>query len=171
MVLFIASEVMFFGGMFGAYFTLRGINDPWPPAGVHLDAGLMGVATILLLASSLTVHLLIGGLERRDRTASVGWLLGTFFLGAAFLGLKLFDWVSVDFAVDSHAYGSLFFTMTGAHAVHLLVGLALLIVLLGRLSQDAYRDGEIPGPRAIGYYWHFVDVVWLAMYATLFLIR
>jgi heme/copper-type cytochrome/quinol oxidase subunit 3 len=92
-----------------------------------------------------------------------GWVLITFALGAAFLAVKGYELAVAPFGVSSHAYGSLFFTMLGAHALHLLVGMGLLLVVLARSLA--------PRAEAIGLYWHFVDAVWLAIFGTVYLIR
>jgi len=168
MVLFLASELMFFGGMFAAYFTLRSQTSVWPPAGVDLELPLTVAATVLLTVSSLTMSAATGRVGG-DRTGGARrWIVVTFLLGAAFLVIKVYELATAGFGISSHAYGSLFFTMLGAHGVHLLVGLALLVVLYARLRNP---EGRIGTGEAVGYYWHFVDVVWLAIFATVYLIR
>jgi cytochrome c oxidase subunit 3 len=163
MVLFLASELMFFGGLFAAYFTLRSIAARWPPPDVHHDLALTAVATVMLTASSLTMHAGTIRLRRDEPRRARPWVLVTFSLGAGFLAIKVYEFATADFGIGSHAYGSLFFTMLGAHGLHLLVGLVLLLVLL---SGGARARAE-----AIGYYWHFVDAVWLAIFSTIYLIR
>ena len=163
MVLFLASELMFFGGLFAAYFTLRTAAAVWPPNDVELDLPLTAVATALLVLSSFSMR---GGIVRlRDADLAGARLrLGiTFGLGTSFLAIKGYELGAAGFGVSSHPYGSLFFTMLGAHGLHLLVGLALLVAAVAR--------PEGPRLEAIGAYWHFVDVVWLAIFGTLYLIR
>jgi cytochrome c oxidase subunit III len=170
-VVFLASELLLFGGLFAAYFTLRSETDPWPPSGVELDVIRPTVATVLLVLSSFTF---IGGLRaiRGGRPSGLRrWLWVTMALGIAFLGIQLYDWAHAGFRVSSHAYGTLFFAMTGLHGLHVLAGIVLMLVVLGRMAQGAYRDGVVDGPEAVGYYWHFVDIVWIGLYATLFLLR
>ena len=163
MVLFLASELMFFGGLFAAYFTLRSLNSAWPPPGVRLEVPLTVVATALLTLSSFTMHAGIGRLRRGEVGRMRGWIALTFSLGAAFLAIKAYELATAGFGIGSHAYGSLFFTMLGAHGLHLLVGLVLLGVLLARTAEARTE--------AVGYYWHFVDVVWLAIFGTIYLAR
>ncbi len=168
MILLVASELMFFGGLFAAYFTLRGGTASWPPPDVELDMGLTVVATVLLTASSVTMSRAIQGLRRQDGDAGkpLAWLLATLALGGAFLAIKVFELAVAPFGPSSHAYGSVFFTMLGAHGVHLAVGMALVAVLLSRA-----RSMSSGGREAVGLYWHFVDVVWLAIFGTVYLIR
>jgi cytochrome c oxidase subunit 3 len=170
-ILFLASDLLLFGGLFAAYFGLRAETDPWPPAGVHLETGLAAAATVLLVVSSFTFHagLVAGGRGRRG--AMRNWIVLTFFLGAGFVALQMTDYVRLDFRISSNAYGTLYWTMTGMHALHVVAGLILMLVLLGRMSQGAYRDGRLDGPHAFSYYWHFVDIVWVGLFTTLFLLR
>jgi heme/copper-type cytochrome/quinol oxidase subunit 3 len=178
MVLFLASELMFFGGLFASYFALRSNTDPWPPSDVKLDLPLTVVATVLLTVSSLTMHAGVRG-ARRSRASSLrGWVAVTFLLGAAFLGIKGYEFATADFTVTSHAYGSLWWTMLGAHGAHLAVGLVLLLVVVARLRRRPIgrRPSEpdadpLVVPETVGYYWHFVDVVWLGIFSTVYLIR
>ena len=170
-ILFLASDLLLFGGLFAAYFGLRSETNPWPPAGVHLETGLAAAATVLLVVSSFTFHaaLVAGGRGRLG--AMRNWIVLTFCLGAGFMALQVTDYLRLDFRISSHAYGTLYWTMTGMHGLHVVAGLILMLVLLGRMAQGAYRDGEIAGAYAISYYWHFVDVVWVALFATLFILK
>ena len=170
-VVFLASELLLFGGLFAAYFTLRAETAEWPPAGVVLDTRLSGVATIVLILSSFTF---IAGLRALARGASsrfVRWTVLTLVLGVVFLSIQLYDWTHVDFEISSHAYGTMYFSLTGLHGLHVAAGIVLMIVILGRHAQGAYRDRTIDGPEAVGYYWHFVDVVWIGLFATIFVLR
>jgi len=170
-IVFLASELVFFGGLFAAYFTLRSQTSPWPPSGVELDVARPSLATALLILSSFTF---VAGLRgaRAGRLASLRrWIVVTILLALAFLGLQLLDWVQAGFSVSSHAYGTMVYAMTGFHGLHVIAGVLLMLVVLGRMAQGAYRDGNVDGPEAVGYYWHFVDVVWIGLYATIFLLR
>jgi cytochrome c oxidase subunit 3 len=99
------------------------------------------------------------------------WLGVTVLLGVSFLALQVIDWIRLPFRVSTNAYGTLFYAMTGLHWLHVLAGISLMAVVLGRAAQGAYGDGSRDGPEAVGYFWHFVDVVWVLLFATLFLIR
>jgi len=170
-IVFLASELVFFGGLFAAYFTLRSQTSPWPPSGVELDVARPSLATALLILSSFTF---VAGLRgaRAGRLASLRrWIVVTILLALAFLGLQLLDWVQAGFSVSSHAYGTMVYAMTGFHGLHVIAGVLLMLVVLGRMAQGAYHDGNVDGPEAVGYYWHFVDVVWIGLYATIFLLR
>ena len=170
-ILFLASELLFFGGLFGAYFALRAQTSPWPPEGVELDTVLATIATITLVVSSLTFHLGLVAARRERLGGTRIWVIVTLVLGAIFLSLQIVDWISLPFEVSSHAYGTMYYAMTGLHGLHVLAGLLLMFVVLTRLAQGAYRGGHVDGFHAVGYYWHFVDVVWIALFTVLFVVR
>lgn len=169
MLLFISSELMFFGGLFAAYFTIRGRTDVWPPEGTHLDIALPLIGTFLLVSSSVTMHVAISRLERSG-TSGV-WLPITVGLGATFLAVQAIEYAQLDLSVSDHAFGTLFYSLTGFHGLHVFGGLVALVLMwirMGRGQLDAEQPG---GLIAAGYYWHFVDVVWLLLFATLYLLR
>jgi len=169
--LFLASELLFFGGLFGAYYALRAETSPWPPDGVELETILAAIATLLLVLSSGTFHLGLVA-ARRERIGGLRvWIAVTLLLGALFLSLQVLDYSRLSFEVSSHAYGTMYYAMTGLHWLHVAAGLVLICVALGRISQGAYRGGHIDGLHAVGYYWHFVDIVWIGLFATLFVVR
>lgn len=171
MILFIASEVMFFAALFGAYFTIRAGTDPWPPEGAELEALLPALATAVLVASSVTVHLATAATERGDRPATSRWLLVTIGLAVVFLGAQGFEYSQLAFSVADHSYGTLFYAMTGFHAFHVFAGIVTL-VLVWLKNVRGHLSPARPGPAvAAGLYWHFVDVVWVLLFATLYLLR
>jgi cytochrome c oxidase subunit 3 len=169
-VVWLASELMFFSGLFAAYFTLRGVNDVWPPDDVELATARTAVATVFLLASSGTMHLAVVAADRQDRRGAMRWLGVTAALGALFLANLVWEYAEAPFQIDSHAYGSIFYLMTGFHGLHVLGGL----VLMGAIIVAIAGGSRAPARRTVdvcSYYWHFVDVVWVAMFATIYLIR
>jgi cytochrome c oxidase subunit III len=170
-VLFLASELMFFGGLFAAYYFLRAQSSPWPPRDVELDTLLVGIATALLVTSSITMQAGTVRLRRGDRHETVRWLVATLVLGAAFLAIQLFDYSRAGFEIGSHAYGTLFYAMTGFHGLHVLAGLLLMLVVLARLPATNSTEVDLTTTEAATYYWHFVDAVWLGLFATIYLIR
>ena len=169
MALFISSEVMFFGGLFGAYFTLRARADAWPPSGTpELELWLPSILTAVLLTSSFAVHRAERALARGEPAAR--WLGLTIALGLAFLAGQAFEYSQLDLGIDTNAFGTLFFTITGAHGLHVALGVAALAIALAKLRRghlSAERGGAL---EAAAYYWHFVDVVWLLVFSTLYLL-
>jgi cytochrome c oxidase subunit 3 len=109
---------------------------------------------------------------RRDRAGGLRvWVGLTLLLGVAFLGIQLYDYSALSFEVSSSAYGTMYYAMTGLHGLHVAAGLVLMLLVLGRAARGVYRGGRIDGMHAVGYYWHFVDIVWVGLFATLFLVR
>lgn len=174
MVIFIASETMFFAGLFAAYYSLRSLTVPWPPRGVTftpVEMGAASVATVVLVASSLPAHLSMLSLRRHNFEAMRRWVLLTIVMGVLFLSWKVHEWSTAVFSLSSHAYGTIFFSLTGFHALHMAVGLVLLSAVSVRVSQGAYRGGDHAGPEAAVYYWHFVDAVWIGVFASIYVVR
>ena len=169
MVVWLASELMFFSGLFAAWFTLKGNATRWPPEGVELATARTGVATVVLLASSYTMHLAVLAARRDDRAASVRWLVVTVAMGSIFIANQAWEYLEAPFSIDSHAYGSIFYLMTGFHGLHVIGGLLFLLTIAGVIGGRS----KAPTARTVelaAYYWHFVDVVWVAMFSTVYLI-
>lgn len=172
MVLFLISESFLFGSLFWTYYYLKGRLEPlWPPEGVHLAIGLASINTAILLSSSVAIQWAISSIRRGSQRGLVLGLLATILLGATFLIITGWEWTHLPFRPWSHAYGSIFYTLTGFHAAHVLGGLFILLALLvralrGRFSRERYLAVEVGG-----LYWHFVDAVWLGVFSTIFLIR
>jgi cytochrome c oxidase subunit 3 len=170
-VVWLASELMFFAGLFAAYFTLRSVNDAWPPPDVELETVRTGLATVVLVASSGTMHLAVRAAERdEDRSRAILWLGLTALLGAVFLSNQVLEYTQAAFQLDDHAYGSIFYLMTGFHGLHVVGGLAFMAAvsaaIAGRSRAPLGSTIEV-----CGYYWHFVDVVWVAMFLTIYVLR
>lgn len=170
-VVWLSSELMFFAGLFGAYFTLRSENaGDWPPDDVHLAVARTAAATAVLIASSFTMHLAVVAAERADRRGLVRWLGVTAGLGGLFLLNQVLEYAELEFSISSHAYGSAFYLMTGFHGLHVLGGIVFMVGVIGLVAG---RSKAPPGPpvSVCAYYWHFVDVVWVVMFATIYLVR
>jgi cytochrome c oxidase subunit 3 len=171
-IIWLASEVMFFSALFGTYFTLRSVNlGSWPPPDADLETALAAAFTAVLVVSSATLHQAVRNVAAgRKRTFRL-WLYATAVLAVLFLGNQAREWVAADFTPSSHAYGSAFFVLTGFHALHVAGGLIAFAVLLARSLDSRFTAADTPAVEVVSYYWHLVDVVWVAMFATLFLIR
>jgi cytochrome c oxidase subunit 3 len=169
-VVWLASELMFFAGLFAAYFTLRSVNDVWPPSDVELATARTAVATAVLVLSSGTMHLAVEAARHDDRRRSIRWLGVTALLGLIFLSNQGWEYAEASFQIDDHAYGSIFYLMTGFHGLHVIGGLvfmgAVAAAIAGRSRAPVRSTVEV-----CGYYWHFVDVVWVAMFTTIYVLR
>ncbi|MBV9952617.1 MAG: heme-copper oxidase subunit III [Acidimicrobiia bacterium] len=170
-VVWLSSELMFFAGLFAAYFTLRSSASVWPPAGAELATARTGLATAVLVGSSFTMHLAVKASEAGDRRMAVRWLLVTMGLGTLFLGNQLLEYTQLPFSISSHAYGSMFYLMTGFHGLHVIGGIGFMAAVIVIISGTTSRSPSAPPVTVCAYYWHFVDVVWVVMYSTIYLLR
>jgi cytochrome c oxidase subunit 3 len=174
MMCFVISEAFLFLALFWTYFYLRSINigiGHWPPADVHLDLPLTTINTLLLLASSVILQRTIKvDAYARAATLSRG-LAATVLLGTSFLFIKGWEWAHASFGPASHAYGAIYFTLTGFHGAHVLGGLLLLTALLWRTLQGKLKEQHSVALLAAGLYWHFVDIVWILVYLSVFIVR
>jgi cytochrome c oxidase subunit III len=171
MMLFIISEVMVFGAFFTAYFFIRVVQgDPWPAKGTDLPVAVAGVNTAILLSSSLTLHWAQTSIKNGNRFGLRAGMLSTFLLGCTFLFIQINEYVHIGFAPHDHAQGSIFYGLTGLHGAHVFIGLTLLAMVTvrafrGHFSPEQHRGVEVPG-----IYWHFVDVMWIIVYTTIYVL-
>jgi cytochrome c oxidase subunit III len=183
MILFIASEVMFFVAWFWAYFnaslfpsTIEAVGGTWPPEGTHvLDPfGWPLFNTMVLLCSGTTVtwahHSLING----DRKGLITGLWLTILLGLLFTSVQAYEYMHAPFnfvgmVPDANIYGSTFMMATGFHGAHVIIGTIFLIVCLVRAYKGHFRPEQHFGFEAAAWYWHFVDVVWLFLFLCIYL--
>jgi cytochrome c oxidase subunit 3 len=170
-VVWLSSELMFFAGLFAAYFTLRSAADRWPPADVHLSTGRTALATAVLVSSSITMHAAVKAADRDDRRRAISWLTITAMLGLVFLSNQALEYADADFRISSHAYGSVFYLMTGFHFLHVLGGLLFMGAVAFAIGGRSSRAPAAATVQVCSYYWHFVDVVWVAMFATIYLLK
>jgi heme/copper-type cytochrome/quinol oxidase subunit 3 len=176
MILFITSEVMFFAGLFGAYFSTRAGHTPWPPTefqGLLEPVGLILVATVILIISSITCQLAVNAIRRGDRTAFRRNLSVTFLLGIVFLILQAYDYsvlFSEGLTMDAGPFGTTYFTLTGFHGAHVFGGVIMLGVVLYRASAGQFSARHHDAIEAASLYWHFVDVVWIILFSVLYLL-
>ncbi|MFL5798259.1 MAG: heme-copper oxidase subunit III [Actinomycetota bacterium] len=169
-VLFLGSELMFFSSLFGMYFTLRAHTQPWTPVDVKVDLTRL-FFTSVLVASSFTMQRAVHRIKAGDLAGMRRWIWLSFGMGAVFLGGQTHEWLTLPFKVHTDAYGSAFYTMTGFHGLHVFAGLVLMLVIQGRAGQGAYSGEEHAGVEVATYYWHFVDIVWIALFSVLFVVR
>lgn len=174
-VLFIVSEVLFFRSFFWAFFHRRlsatiELGRMWPPEAIHpfnpLEVPLLN--TIILLSSGVRVtwahHAIMAGNHKRGFQG----LLLTILLGFYFTALQAFEYYEASFRISDGAFGSTFFVATGFHGLHVIVGSLFLRVCLARIWFGHFRSNHHFGFEAAAWYWHFVDVVWLFLYITIY---
>jgi cytochrome c oxidase subunit 3 len=174
MVVFLASWAMMFAGLFFAYGFIRSRAVAWPPAGVPaLPVGLPTVNTVVLLCSSLTFAHGLRQLRKGQRGAYMRALGVTIGLGIVFLGLQLHVWREVHLSglhYTSGLYGSVFYALTVFHALHVAAGLLVLVVVLARSLLGTYTEHNTATVRVCTMFWHFVDVVWVLMFLTIYVL-
>jgi cytochrome c oxidase subunit III len=174
MFLFIGSEVMLFGAFFTMYFFIRVVNPEgfatWPPEGFHLPVFVAGVNTAILLTSSLTMHWALTSIKRGNRAGLQAGLVLTLAMGATFLFTQILEYARIGFAMSDTAFGSIFYGLTGLHGAHVFVGLVLLSIATVRAFRGHYTAEHHHGVELPGIYWHFVDVMWIVVYATVYLL-
>jgi cytochrome c oxidase subunit 3 len=169
--LFIASEVMLFGAFFTAYFFVRVVaGTPWPTPPFHLPVFVAGVNTVILVTSSFTMHWALQSIKRDNHAGLQAGLLLTFLMGLTFLLTQIREYSRIGFAPKDGAFGTIFYCLTGLHGAHVFVGLLLLAAATirafrGHYSSTAHHGVEIPG-----IYWHFVDVMWIVVYSTVYIL-
>lgn len=166
---FILAEALIFMGFFAAYWLMRLTAPAWPPAGsVAMPKLIPALMTVLLISSSFTYHAAEGAYEARDHGRFLKWLAVTIALGAAFVTLSGFEWkhlMGEGFGFGANVYSTSFYSITGFHAAHVLVGLGVFVAVL--LPALAGRTNA-RFVAAAGIYWHFVDVVWLFVVSQLY---
>jgi len=171
MLLFIISEVMVFGAFFTAYFFIRVVqSNEWPAEGTELPVAVAGVNTAILLSSSLTMHWAQTSIKNGNRFGLRAGILSTFLLGATFLFVQINEYVHVGFSPADHAQGSVFYGLTGLHGAHVFIGLTLLAMVTIRSFRGHFTPEEHRGVEVPGIYWHFVDVMWVIVYTTIYVI-
>ncbi len=173
MLLFIASEVMFFGGLFATYFNARASVGPgsWhPPEGGHLDLPLAAVLTAILVASSFTMQFGVWAIRRGDAGKLRLWTMITLGLGILFLAGQLYDYSQLGFGIADGVFGTVFYTLTGFHGAHVFGGAVGLTIILARTMRGQFSARNHVAVEAVSVYWHFVDVVWIAVFSTIYLL-
>jgi cytochrome c oxidase subunit 3 len=159
---FIIGEIFIFLGLFASYWLLRlSAGNAWPPAGTpHINLVLPLVMTVILVASSMTYHHAENLLERGDKGSFISWVLISVVLGAAFLGCTIYEYthlIEEGFLPSTNQYSAAFFSLTGFHGSHVLVGLvSFLAIAIGSLFGNVHKMFV----KVAGIYWHFVDVIW-----------
>jgi heme/copper-type cytochrome/quinol oxidase subunit 3 len=182
MWVFLLSEVMFFSGLIGAYIILRFANpEQFAEPGVVLAVPLTAFNTFMLICSSVTMVKAFAAIEHGDQAGLKKWLLATILLGAAFVGIQVYEYIHLahDGFVpmrDAYAaeggplYGATFYTMTGFHGTHVTIGVLCLIFTAVQAFRGRYSEMNYGGVEIMGLYWHFVDLVWIILFTIVYLI-
>ncbi|WP_449406833.1 aa3-type cytochrome oxidase subunit III [Nocardiopsis mwathae] len=178
-IVWLANELMFFAALFAMYFTIRSVTvgnpdlGPWPE--VEPDVGYALVFTIILVASSFTAQAGVWAAERGDVRKLRMWFFISFLMGLVFVlgqANEYRELVHEGLTLQSSAYGSMFYLTTGFHGLHVIGGLIAFLLLLGRTyAAKRFTHQQATSAIVVSYYWHFVDVVWVALFATIYFIQ
>src|SRR3954466_4637748 len=173
MLLFIISEVMVFGAFFTAYFFIRVVAVPggwFPIDDQDLPVAVAGVNTAILVSSSLTLHWAQTSIKNGNRFGLQAGMLATFLLGLTFLFIQINEYIHIGFAPQDNAQATIFFSLTGLHGAHVTIGLVLLAMVTWRAFKGHYSPEHHHGVEVPGIYWHFVDVMWIVVYTTIYIL-
>jgi cytochrome c oxidase subunit 3 len=186
-IVWLSSELMFFAGLFAAYFTVKNVTPAlWDQETQLLNVPFAAVNTSILVLSSLTCQFGVFAAERGrpGRTGTLlqfrkwgmrEWFVLTYVMGAIFIGGQAFEYAELvheGVTIPSSAYGSLFYLATGFHGIHVVGGLLAFLLVIGRtFVARKFTHEQAVSAIVVSYYWHFVDIVWVALFATIYLIR
>ncbi|MEU6232846.1 heme-copper oxidase subunit III [Kitasatospora sp. NPDC047058] len=177
-IVWLSSELMFFAALFAMYFTLRSVKGAefWSEKAHALNVPFSSVNTTILVLSSLTCQLGVFAAERGDVKKLRSWFVITFVMGAIFIGGQIFEYTELvkkdGLSLSSDPYGTVFYLTTGFHGLHVTGGLIAFLLVLGRTyAAKRFTHEQATAAIVVSYYWHFVDVVWIGLFATIYLIK
>jgi cytochrome c oxidase subunit III len=171
MFLFIASEVMLFGAFFTAYFFVRVVaGTPWPTPPFHLPVYVALINTLILVTSSGTMHWALTSIKHGHVYGMRAGLSLTFLMGLSFLVTQGIEYSRIGFNTGDGAFATIFFCLTGLHGAHVFVGLTILLIMTVRAFRGHFSPEHHHGVEIAGIYWHFVDVMWIIVYTTVYVL-
>jgi cytochrome c oxidase subunit 3 len=175
-IVWLSSELMFFAALFAMYFTIRAVQGPsvWREATSHLDRPFAAVNTTVLVLSSVTCQWGVFAAERGDVKGLRRWFVITFLMGGFFIAGQVYEYAGLvqDHITLQTNYGSVFYLTTGFHGLHVTGGLIAFLFVLGRTYvARRFTHSQATTAIVVSYYWHFVDIVWVGLFSTIYLIR
>jgi cytochrome c oxidase subunit III len=174
MLSFLVSEVALFGTLIVTYVFYLGKDVVGPTPAQALSLGLVVCTTTCLLASSLTVHLAVGRLERGNQAGFLMFWLATLVLGAVFLGGTAFEWQDLIYrhqlTIGRNLFGTTYYTLVGLHALHVSAGVTVMLIVLVLALAHQVTSANRAGVGLVSWYWHFVDGVWVVVFAVVYLV-
>ncbi|HEY3353823.1 MAG TPA: cytochrome c oxidase subunit 3 family protein [Polyangia bacterium] len=186
MWIFLATEVLFFGGLFLAYGVFRGLHpEMFLAAHHHLSVPLGGLNTIVLITSSLTMALAVRSAQTGDNGLAIKLLAATFLLAGVFLVIKSFEYAHKfhegllpgrfyhghGIAGKPHIFFGIYFVMTGLHGLHVVIGMGVIAWIIVRARRRDFSPAYYTPVENVGLYWHLVDLVWIFLFPLLYLVR
>jgi cytochrome c oxidase subunit 3 len=174
-IIWLSSELMFFAALFAMFFSIRAAMGPdlWHPHTEHLNVVYALPFTIILVASSVTCQIGVFAAERGDVFALRRWFALTFVLGLIFVLGQANEYrmlVGEGIKINTDGFGSMFFLTTGFHGLHVSGGLIAFIIFMIRTTMGRFTPAQATAAIVVSYYWHFVDIVWIALFAMIYLL-
>src|SRR5688500_9157775 len=175
-IVWLSSELMFFAALFAMYFTIRSVTggEVWGEFAGELNIPFSTTNTVILVASSVTCQLGVFAAERGDVYGLRRWFALTLLMGAVFVGGQAYEYthlVHEGTTIASSPYGSVFYLTTGFHGLHVIGGLFAFVIVLMRSAVGRYSPEKATSAIVTSYYWHFVDVVWIGLFAAIYIIQ
>lgn len=178
MWIFLVTDAMSFSGFLLAYAVLRATRTDWPDPLTHLGIEISGIATFILICSSVSMVLSIDACKRKDRKGMLNWLGATIIGGAIFLGIQAYEYIHLTnlgltlthFTKGNALFGSTFYMVTGFHGLHVLSGVIYLICIFIQAYKGKYDNGDYNELEIVGLFWHFVDLVWILVFTFIYLV-
>ncbi|WP_353260321.1 cytochrome c oxidase subunit 3 [Prochlorothrix hollandica] len=169
--IFLISESLMFGGLFATYLILRSSTAQWPPEGTEVELLLPTINTIILVSSSFVIHKGDVAVKNNDLKGLRLWYGLTALMGAIFLGGQAYEYLTLGYGLTSNIFANCFYLMTGFHGLHVFVGLLLILGVLWRSRREGhYSDHKHTGVEMAEIYWHFVDIIWIVLFALLYIL-
>jgi cytochrome c oxidase subunit 3 len=176
-IVWLSSELMFFAGLFAMFFTVKAQNSApeWPPAPAEVDIPYSLPFTIILVASSFTCQWGVFAAERGDVFGLRRWYTITLIMGLIFVGGQAGEYYQLvtlhHTTISSSAWGSVFYLATGFHGLHVIGGLVAFVILMIRTKLSKFTPAQATSAIVVSYYWHFVDIVWIGLFACVELLK
>jgi len=171
LLVFLASEFLMFCGFFATYLALRSGSAEWPPEGTEVELLLPAVNTVILVASSFVINFGTKAIKRNDVAALRKWFGITVAMGGVFLIGQIYEYLTLGYGLKTNIFSNCFYLTTGFHGAHVFIGLLLILGVLWRSRREGHYSAQAhTGPEMAEIYWHFVDVVWLVLFALIYLL-
>lgn len=171
LMVFLASESLMFCGLFASYLIYRGAHSTWPPEGTEVELLLPTINTIILVSSSFVIHQGDVAIKKNDVKGLRLWYGLTVLMGAIFLGGQVYEYLNLGYGLSTNVFSSCFYVMTGFHGLHVFIGLLLMLGVMWRSRRlGHYNATKHTGPEMAEIYWHFVDIIWVILFALLYIL-